>query len=1039
MSGLRPSPLSVDAGLVADAASPAPAVIAEDLPGNPCRLTADPLVRTDEPGGIRFDGRVRGIGRSIVSLRVLQASWRGPYRLRSIELDGKVVATGLGSPALVSLGGPEGMAVAPGTSQTLVLYFVPDPDAAPELFALGPVLFLSEDGCALPLFEGLAFPDGRCGLAIPSPTVPKDRPDQLEIVLENRGKQAFQPNAMELVWPVALNGSLRGWQVSYRPPLLAAWSAVVRPGPVIDGETAAPLQQLPTPPPGLELGRPPLLLPLGAISRGLLPAGGLPPRGSLVITLSFQRPVAADGYRVSIGTDEGCRSNWSDLPQDNGCAVSLQRLKLDQRTVALQLGNAGGLTTTLRSLGFQWDQRNAGALAEVWIGGKLLRTAKAKDSPFTVILDPPYPVLPGHFTDLALVFAAAEGPGIADGAATRRPSDDPGNSLGLGDLAVLARFSDGCGAVLSTVRPDEQLGCHVSGTDLVPDAGTPSDTTDMVSVLSNDGASARLRQIALRWPVHNGALTGVWLDDDPILLEALPHDPNAARLLTVPTDLPPLERNRNAHLRLQFEKPAARLGYTALLSFVDGTDAPCSEIRVSSPAQEPDCQLGTEIKVVDDSRADLTIQNRGQDPLTLGDIQVDWPKVDGWQLTRLLGASIVRNGVDELDLGLEPNLAPPVAVRMADLKLPPVSVPARSDSVRLSLRFTQLRDPGLLKDALKVSLAFAEGCRTAYPRDGSLPGPRRAVIDATVIKLPDAATLYTGGWQLRDPQGALWSVEVSTDTVLLPPSFVPRIGDRVEAELEADAAGLWWATQVTLRSGRPERKLVGEVNAIEPGLQPGDLPEWLMVDDHRVLLVDGFSQVDRMADLLLGATVLVEGIIDRQNRFVASRVDLVTPAVLRSEPITFRGVIQGGAPTGPNAPFPNVVMGWTVTPYAVFAGTELATRLGSLTQLLGRSVEVRGERMGDNVLATDIQLLAAPAITERLDGTLVGLPASGLQGDWTIEREVEGQRVQEVVHVPNLAVIDTREAPALLGNRVQAVVREAQGDRTVLGIRVLWP
>ena len=157
MSGLRPSPLSVDAGLVADAASPAPAVIAEDLPGNPCRLTADLLVRTDEPGGIRFDGRVRSIGRSIVSLRVLQASWRGPYRLRSIELDGKVVATGLGSPALVSLGGPEGMAVAPGTSQTLVLYFVPDPDAAPELFALGPVLFLSEDGCAQLLGESAAI------------------------------------------------------------------------------------------------------------------------------------------------------------------------------------------------------------------------------------------------------------------------------------------------------------------------------------------------------------------------------------------------------------------------------------------------------------------------------------------------------------------------------------------------------------------------------------------------------------------------------------------------------------------------------------------------------------------------------------------------------------------------------------------------------------------------------------------------------------------------------------------------------------------
>lgn len=1019
------------------AAAPVADGLAEDLPGGACRLTAEALVRTDDAGGVRFSGHLQVGSRNAANLRVFQASWRGPYRLRSVQVDGRSFTAGVGSPALVALGEMDGLRLAAGTRSSLALEFALEAGATSGEIALGPVLILTDDGCAVPLFEALAYPDGRCGLAIQAPTVVAERPNLVEIALVNRGRQAFLPNALELAWPVAQTGALGGWTVAYRPPVAAGLSAPIRPRAATDGGFSDHPQQLPTAPPGLDLGRSPLLLPLESAVRRLLPPGGLPPRGTLVVTLSFARPAVASGYRVSVTTAEGCRANWTDLPQDNGCAVSLQRLKLDQRTVALQLGNAGGLTTTLRSLSLQWDPRSAGTLAEVWIGGKLVRTVKEKTAPYTVVLDPPFAVLPGQFTDLALVFGRAELAKVAG--ASQRVDDGPGSSLSLGDLAVLARFSDGCGAVLSTVRPDEQLGCKVSGSDLVPDDASVEDPNDVAAVLSNDGAGAKLRQIALRWPVHNGALTGAWLDNHSILKDPLKHDPNAAGMLSVPEDVPPMERNGSARLRLRFERPVARLGYTALLAFVDGGGSPCSDIRISSPAQEPDCQLGTELKVIDDSRADLTIQNRGQDPLALSEIQVDWPRSDGWQLTRLLGAAIVRGADDELDLGLAPNLAPPVVVRFADLKLPPVSIAAGSDAVRLSLRFTLLRDPGLLQDALRVSLAFAEGCRTTYPRDGSLPGPRRVVIDATVVRLPDSATLFTGAWQLRDSQGTPWSVEVSTDTVLLPPSFMPRLGDRVEAELEADPAGLWWATRVTLRSGRPERKVVGEINGLQPGTVPGDLPDWLLVDDQRVLLVEGFTQVDRRADLLAGATVLAEGIIDRQNNFVASRVDLVTPAILRAEPITFRGVVQGGGAPGPNPPFPNVTMGWTITPYTVYAAAELAESLGRQGALQGRAVEVRGERLGDQVLATDIQLLAPPASTRRLEGILVGLPASGLQGDWTIEQEVGGSRIHVVVHVPSLAVVDTREAPPLLGNRVEALVRETDDNPTVLGIRVLWP
>jgi len=172
---------------------------------------------------------------------------------------------------------------------------------------------------------------------------------------------------------------------------------------------------------------------------------------------------------------------------------------------------------------------------------------------------------------------------------------------------------------------------------------------------------------------------------------------------------------------------------------------------------------------------------------------------------------------------------------------------------------------------------------------------------------------------------------------------------------------------------------------------------------------------------------------------VASRVAVSSQAIARPEAITYRGVVQGGAPPVGDPPFPGVVMSWVITPYTVYAGPDLAARL-AVQNLLGRPVEVRGERLGDWVLATDISpLAAAPAPTERIEGILVALPAGGLQGDWLIDRGQDGTPDLVTLHVPNLAVIDSRDAPALLGNRVQASVRQQDGQRLVLSLRLAWP
>ncbi len=1036
------------------AAAPAPAgVLAEagpaaldegNLPGAACGLRADALVRSISLGGVELRTQVQTLVRTAVELRALQASWQGPYRLRAVSLGGRVLAAGQGSPALLPLAGSGAATVQPGKPLEVLLDFVRDAGEPPADLVLGPVLLLGADACSLALVEPMDPKQARCDLALEGGAPIADRPQLLGISLVNRGPGPFRPLAMELAWPVGSNGSLSGWQLAYRPPSIlglalgrAAWPGL--PGPPRFGLAGLDRldQELPAPPPGLNLGRSPIVLPLAAYSRGILPAEGLPPRGALDLTFGFQNPAAKAGYRLSIVGADGCRVNRSDLPLDDGCAVSLQRLRVDGRKVMAQLGNSGSLTATLSALSLHWDPRAAGKLSELWLGGRSIALTPTAEAPLNLVLDSPVAVGPGQFADLALVFGGGASTGAA-AAGAASPADRPGQGLGLGELAILARFSDGCSAGLSTVRPDEPLACRLSAGELAPDLSS-EEQGDVTAVLTNDGGEARLRQLTLRWPVHNGDLLEARLGDQVLTKGPHAHSADSPLRLDLPAGGPAIGRGEKAVIRLRFAAPAARLGYSALLDFVDALGEPCASLRLASADAEVDCQLGASLKVIDDSRADLTIQNRGLDPLALSELQIDWPKDDGWQLTRLLGASIVRGQDSEMDLGLQPNLAPPVALRWADQKLPPVSVPAGSEDLRLSLRFAQLRSPERLPEVLKVSLAFAEGCRLNHPRDGSIPGPSRVTLDATVIALPPADQLFTGTWQLRDSQDKVWQIEVSSDTVLMPASFLPRLGDRVQAQLELDGNGLWWATQMRLLSGRPERRLVGEVTAVEAAEPPATLPAALQVEDRKVLLVEGFTQVDKPEALALGAIVVAEGIVDRQNRFVASRVEVSSPTILRSEPIVYRGVVQGGAPPVGDPPFPGVVMSWTITPYTVFAGPELA-RLLAGQSLLGRPVEVRGERLGELVLATDIVLLgAAPAQTERLEGILVALPASGLQGDWIIDRGQDGTADLVTIHVPSPAVVDSRDAPALLGNRVIAQIRRQDAQRLVLNLRLAWP
>ena len=978
-----------------------------------CELVAEPLTWSGSGSDrILALSRVQNAGRQATTIHALQMAWQGPFRLASLRIGDLEIPIGAAeSPVLVGLDKRSVTLEAGAAPMPIELRFE---GRAGDAWQPGPVIILSREGCELALAE--AGPS--CPLRLGSPDLSRAAEGRVGFSIRNTAADPLSLSALELDWPVTTNGSLKSLALE---------------GPSLPG--------------GLLFEMPFLRSPA---TLGLRRAFGLPivlPAGAeIALSARFEKAAAERDYNLSLLGGDGCQVGSSTWLGPVGCGTEFKRFKLEPRRASMLLANSHGITKTLETLDLIWQPEYQGRLREVLVDGVVINRTPIDRSPARVRLPRALPIGPAQAVEIVLGFEPSietpasvipDGPLLPGGRfAPRLPSaaDPPAEGAAGGDLALVARFQGGCQAVLTTLHEVDGLGCRVSAGEIRTDAATPEH--DAVVSLGNMGAEARLARLDLAWSVHNGALIGVYLGAQA-LIEA-PIEPASTARVIVPVAKAVLAQGRSEGLRLVFEKAAVSGGYSLGLSFTDLGGAPCAELVVTSPPAKPDCDLvlAEPLVLADAKTVEMALVNRGPDALEVESLRLAWPTSNGMSTMRLRSLALIYEGEGEVQLLGQANRTTPVTVQVAGGPAGPVLLPPGARA-RLQLGFDEIRDLGALVRGLKASMVFVEGCQVAYPSGGNVIGPDRVNLEARIEGLPAGDAGIYGIWRVRDVErGRPWVVSVDPGTEFIPSIVTPHVGDvvRVEAQL-LETVNL--AERITFLAGRPERTFLGRLTALPPTTAPA-LPQWVEVDGRRITLVEGFTVVDRPDALSLGATLLVEGMIGRDDTFVATRVEVVFASGAAVEtPVAFTGIIQDVAPGG-DSPFEGIREILIVGEYEVHLPEELAARLPD--RVVGQPVEVEGMALGYQVRAQSLRLLPLPSTPIQVSGIILDLPAGGVQGTWLIDLDPADATQVFSFTVGTIAVVDERRAPALAGMRVDATLRSTpDGVRRAIRVRTDWP
>jgi len=205
------------------------------------------------------------------------------------------------------------------------------------------------------------------------------------------------------------------------------------------------------------------------------------------------------------------------------------------------------------------------------------------------------------------------------------------------------------------------------------------------------------------------------------------------------------------------------------------------------------------------------------------------------------------------------------------------------------------------------------------------------------------------------------------------------------------------------------------------------------------VIVDGFTVVDRPESMTVGSTVLVRGAVGQDGDFVATRIEILHAVSAAAPlPVAFRGIVQEARATTGGSPFDNIRDILIVDEYEIHVPESLALRAGR--PAVGEPVEIEGLRLGHQVLAQVLRRLPTPAPAERVEGTVLALPAGGLLGTWEIDTGAPGATEIYTFTIGTVAVIDERRAPADVGMHVEVTVRPgAGGSRRAIRVRLDWP
>lgn len=804
-------------------------------PAPTCRLAGTGFSE-DGSESLLYWSTVRNTGPLTVALNALQVGWQGPVSLSEVLLESgpprSVVFQGVvPSPALVTLGtepgAPDTLSLAPGATVRLGLRFLPKPGVPVGPAAVGPAVLYTSAGCVVALAEPPL--ETSCSLAAGGLRLVPERPEVIELTLQQGAGGSVDVASLEVRWPVTQNGALVGLRLDNGP--------LVNVGDMAASPALVDLVRV--------LGAPLRLAP-GAQAR---------------LQLSFARPAAGAPavYNVLAATRQGCLAVAATGPGTSECGVAVQTFATRGDTAVAKLYNRRPITRTLSALTVFWPANTNGPLVSVLVDGKSVWAGEANVSPASLSLPAGVALLGERVAEVGMVF--------------RPPAAGEGGTIASGHYSLVAWLQGGCQAAYATAG-GQPLRCSVSAGDWAV-----TEARQAAVSLTNGGAAATLRQMVLAWPRHNGSLTGAWLGGTQLFSGVAPHGGEPLVLTYAPGRGAVLPRNEARELRLTFSDRAVRSGYSASLQFDDPTGTTCANILVTSRPVEPDCALSLPaLEIREAIDVAISLDNAGVDVLDLESITVDWP--NEYRLINLTQVALLDDvGNPRVLLWEGRQSQSPATIRPTTDPLPILDAHSRTT---LRLRYGHVLDMPNPEQAFKITVTTAEGCRASYAPPGEPPAPQQAYFGGVILALPTITGLY-GTWQVNTEYG-LRFVAVDRNTRFTPASVSPRVGQIIQVRaLVSD--GRYFAQNIEIKVGGSEdlEILEGTVTTLGPGARPA----WLTVADTLVLIRDGteiYGQLEVGAGVTVSARRLPGGEAEAET--------ITVHATPRGDPIEFTGSLQ---------------------------------------------------------------------------------------------------------------------------------------------------
>ena len=965
------------------------------LPADPiCKLSGNPFEIHPERAEEAW-GSVENVGPIESTIEAIELGWSGDVKLRQIVVrtsptgpetivfDGEET-----SPALITL---ETMpTVSPGDTLEIG-WRVNSTDGSP--WTPNVAVLHTAQGCRVALRPTSAA-DPSCPLSASAPAPVPGSPGLVQFIVSNDGGEDDALTTLEIDWPVASNGALRAILIEgvafkeFDEPMDSAPSSIV----------------------------------LTRYRRGGLP---LPSGSRLRIGLVFDRPAADGPYVVTAESLHGCTvtaTTWTTPPD---CGATLKDLTLDGDTAQIRLHNPRTVERELRSLDLFWPVGAVGPLIEVLADGESIWDGEIDRSPASITLDDGVPVPARGSVTLHLRFRLIGEVGDLTG------------GLPPGAYTLVAGLDGGCRTTLSTVA--EPTSCNVSAGPI------KTESNEARISLTNVGAAASLREVALTWNAANGALTGVALDDTSLWDETVASSTRALTI-SIPSGVSPLlVGGMPLDLKLEFERDAAPDGYSISLAFDGPDDIECRRVLINVPLEDKaECNYVLTGLAQDSIDVTAELSNEGSSRGEIAWMEFSWPDPDPLRPLSEV-ALLAEDGSVRNILWTGRAFTSP-----AHLKPDPGAGTMVMPGERLRLR---LRFAGLIEEVddpavdFTLTVGFASGCRVHAVLEDA-PPPKRVSMPGVVVG-PLPSPLLSCCWriQVRGESGLIDRLDVAVDdaTIFEPEAVEPRPGDNVTVEMLVFDDTTKYAERIRFHRTTKKVRLSGDVQRVSATRRPATgLPEFIVVLDRTISLSDSSIVEGRLER---GVNVTVEGEAGADGNVIATFIEVARDRV--GELVEITGIVQSavemGIPTTGCSP-----QLWRIGAYVIDVPPDALPTGGAgpgpcpvpvpgqKYRVEGRLTSAKAERSGapiDRIEAIDtFPEYEGDAVTIGAEGVITKLPAAGLLGEWTLETET-GTRTFDV---RSLSVVDTRLAPAELGMRASVKIHVSAGGNVALRVRTDW-